>query len=428
MKKFISLAILFLSFLPANAFHERSMEIKAAIYFSNIEKFAQEIKIAIDYSWEAGDIKYSIKPEIVDKQDVMRGKLANYDVFIIPGSGRPYFDALLPKWRENVRDFVANGGGYIGICGGANLASMGFGERGINSVLGRGALKIANIYVNNEQDEEWQYLWKSNWEQGGIPIKLYVAKSEVPIFSGFYNSYINMRYWGGPGMYEGNESDDELMSKVIPLAFYAEEPSSVAPLHFWQWKNGQWIPKSNITTDIKGEYAVVACNYGEGRVILFGPHPERETFLDGYVREFPVRPYMGRFTWFIYEWIGNKSVISYNWWILRRSVAWAAGLSEEEMPYASRIAACIEKPDKGIYFNGRKLMDSKQHIYIGRIEFEGYGIECRELSLYIDGELFERSKDRIYATLMLGAGWHRLRLKASSEREEAADEVNILSL
>jgi len=428
--KIVAIIIAALIFLPSiYAFDEKEVEIKAAIYFSNIERFADEIRIAIDYSWEVNGIKYRIRPEIVNKHDVLNGKLSNFDVFIIPGSGRHYFDALLPEWRRNVREFIASGGGYVGICGGANLASMGFGKgAGINELLGVGALKIANVYVNDEQEEEWQYLWKSNWEYGGIPLRLYIPESEVPIFDGFYGGYINMRYWGGPGMYNAT-FNEPLLGKVIPLAIYAEEPMEVAPLHYWKWRDGEWYPYMNVTTDIKGQFAAVASNYGEGRIVIFGPHPEKATFFDGYVREFPVRPYMGRFTWFIYEWTGNKSNVSYNWWVLRRSVAWAAGLGKEEMPYASQIAACIEKPGRGIFFDGRKIFDAtKYRIYIGDITFDGYGIQCEKLLLYIDNEPFMEGKNRISARISLPRGWHKLRMVAVGGKEEAGDETTILSL
>jgi hypothetical protein len=118
---------------------------------------------------------------------------------------------------------------------------------------------------------------------------------------------------------------DERCGAVIPLATYAEEPMHVAPLHFWTWERGTPVPKRPIVTDVREQYAAVAATFGAGRMVLFGPHPERATYFDGYVREFPVRPRLAPFTWFIYDWVSeSRSGLDYNWWMLHRSVAWIA--------------------------------------------------------------------------------------------------------
>ncbi|HDN95560.1 MAG TPA: hypothetical protein ENG71_00640 [Thermoplasmatales archaeon] len=431
MKGLMLIVILALLLSPviSNIHAVQEKEIKVAIYFSNVKRFAQEVEETIDYSWTKNGVKYVIKPHIISKKEIINGSIFSYDVFIIPGSGRHYFDAMNKKWRDNVIKFVESGGGYVGICGGANLASLGFNERlSPNSVLNLSVLKIANIYVNDQQDEEWQYLWKSNWRHGGPPINVYIVKNDVPIFDGFYGGYRSIRYWGGPGMYEG-DAKDEKMGEIIPLAIYAEEPMEVAPLHYWKWKNGEWIPYRNVTTDIKGQYAAIATTYGDGRLVLFGPHPERKTYFDGHVEEFPVRPNMGPFTWFIYNWVSNNSSsISYNWWILRRSVAWVAGLSKEEMPYASQTAAYIEEPRYGVYFNGRKIIYSQKNIVIGRFSIKGKTIDADEALWYVDGELVYKGKGDVMMDVKLQRGKHIIRLIAINENEEAGNKMEVISL
>ena len=94
--------------------------------------------------------------------------------------------------------------------------------------------------------------------------------------------------------------------------------------------------------ELKGEYAAIATTYGKGRIVLFGPHPEKKTFFGGHIEEFPVRKNT-RFTWFIYNWSdGIPSDENYNWWMLRRSVAWTAHCpvphkNEEDMKSAELI-------------------------------------------------------------------------------------------
>ena len=324
---FAVLIILFFTPLYNSTFYDKN-DIHIAIYYSTIQDYAEEVKTVMNYSWTYENIRYTIHPTIITKQSVLNDELLSYDVLVIPGSGQPYIDALDPLWKKMVKQFIEQGGGYIGICGGANIASMGFKDDiGINNFLNQSVLEIVNVYVNNQQDEEWQYLWRANWEQGGLPINVFLPQNNNPIFQELHNTNRSIRYWGGPGMYPAHKIDHRL-GDVIPLGAYSEEAMDVAPLHFWGWNLRQPYQRENITTDIKDQYAIVASTYGLGRIVLFGPHPERATFFDGYIEEFPVRPHLAPFTWFIYNWISeNQSSISYNWWMLRRSVAWIVQVS-----------------------------------------------------------------------------------------------------
>ncbi|MEY3949973.1 MAG: hypothetical protein RJB43_1328 [Verrucomicrobiota bacterium] len=59
--------------------------------------------------------------------DIAAGALKGYDlVMFTGGSGSAEAAGLGEKGREEVRDFVSHGGGYVGICAGAYLACSGF--------------------------------------------------------------------------------------------------------------------------------------------------------------------------------------------------------------------------------------------------------------------------------------------------------------
>lgn len=363
----LAVLCIFLFILPSISFSQQpKVEIRAAIYESIVTRYAEEAKKAIEYSWEINGTHYEIIPTIIKKEDILGGALTseNFDLLVIPGSGRPYFDAYDVRWKESVKTFVENGGGYIGICGGANLASMGFRERlSPNTMLNFSILKIADVYVNDQQMQEWQYLWKSNWQYGLPPIQMYIPRAQNPIFKGFYESNRAIRYGGGPGMYPA-DSNDEKCGKIVPLSIYAEEPMEVAPLHYWKW-TGQWEIATNVTTDIKGQYATIATTYGKGRIVLFSAHPEKKIFFGGHIEEFPVRPHVGPFTWFVYNWSdGTPSEESYNWWMLWRSAAWAA---HRVIPPVNNISFFIKepKPPCSIFFNGRELIKMETTLTMG---------------------------------------------------------------
>jgi len=132
--RIVVISLIFLLLPTFSYSQEGSIEIKVAIYDSIVRVYTEEVEKALYYSWEENGTKYEIVPVVIGREEVIgKGKNSltneNFDVFIVPGSARPYFDAYDFKWRLNVKKFVENGGGYIGICGGANLASMGFQEK-----------------------------------------------------------------------------------------------------------------------------------------------------------------------------------------------------------------------------------------------------------------------------------------------------------
>jgi glutamine amidotransferase-like uncharacterized protein len=60
---------------------------------------------------------------IINRDTIIQDKLERYSVLLMPG-GRPdlYADNLGHEGLQRIRSYVNRGGGFIGICGGANLA------------------------------------------------------------------------------------------------------------------------------------------------------------------------------------------------------------------------------------------------------------------------------------------------------------------
>src|SRR5690606_30709410 len=60
----------------------------------------------------------------VTPEEIRNGVLKDYDVLIMPGgSASLQSKNLEEKGREVIREFVRNGGGYVGICAGSYLAT-----------------------------------------------------------------------------------------------------------------------------------------------------------------------------------------------------------------------------------------------------------------------------------------------------------------
>jgi len=333
------------------------IEIKVAIYDSPIFRSPKNMNKALNYSWNIDDIKYTFKTTFISDKEIMgigKNKLTNdnYDVLIIGAESRQFLinqKMLFPndreylglnsdRWINNIKEFIANGGGYVGHCGGANIASQGLlikpDKASIFDILSLRIkhLGVANIYVNDQQTEEWQYAWKiplGNKETHvGVPIDLSVNQSHA-IFNGYPYSLRNVLWFAGPSLLIG-DAKDEMLGDIVPLAYYTEEPMEKAPLHMWRFNK----PFYNIKTDINGQMAGIATVYNDsGRIVLFGPHSEYGTFTGGNFTEFRGFPRFPFYDNYYYTWVDvNPTPDDYNYWIFRRSVAWVTYIPDEALP------------------------------------------------------------------------------------------------
>ncbi len=333
---FLVITLLFFpSGIPVSPYREE-ITLEIALY-SSISPAVRQLVDCFQYSWNIQDIHYRFNVTLIDRYEVLGHGRAlnttNYDVVVIGASGRQYFHALQKTWRNNMVGFLKDGGGYLGICGGANSASQGLEH--IDSLLGAlitwGTLKIANVYINDDQNEEWQYLWKDAGDDH-IPISLALDLSSHPLFGEYHLGTRSLTYGGGAGMYPAQVSD-HCLGDLVPLAVFLEEPGSVPPLHFYSWNHSNWSIQQPIITDIKGQYAVISTQYSNSsRVILFSPHPEIPPLFDGHIEE-----YLGVSIYgiprFVYSWVGiHQTASDYNWWMIRRAAAWTAHLPVGHLP------------------------------------------------------------------------------------------------
>ncbi len=151
--------------------------------------------------------------------------LAPYDVLAMPGgtSGADYLSSSTINGTA-IKNFVASGKGYLGICAGAYSGSY---------------------YVN-----DMYYAWgvapdvscEHPDQEGLLTVQITSAGQQLFNESGI----ITMAHYNGPAMYiTGNSSN------VVTFATYAD----------------------NIL-GFKGYGAIVGDSYGKGRSVLVGPHPE----------------------------------------------------------------------------------------------------------------------------------------------------------
>jgi glutamine amidotransferase-like uncharacterized protein len=174
---------------------------------------------------------------VVDAEYINDVGLDNFRVLCVPGGDMyQYSQDISAVGKEHIRDFVKNGGGYIGICGGAYFAS----ERVI-------------------------------WQGQEIPVEF------LGLFSGTAQGAIDeIAPYPDYAMCQVN-----IVEHSHPIT--EELGDSVCILYYW---GPMLLPDQDAGVDILGRYqavdepCMVAFEYGAGRVFLIGTHPEIEEDSD----------------------------------------------------------------------------------------------------------------------------------------------------
>lgn len=158
------------------------------------------------------------------------------------GSGSGQSKTIGETGVRKVRDFVENGGGYIGICAGAYLACEGFSW----------GLKVLDAKTVSNK-----------WKRGEGTVKLEFTPKGQEIL-GFKPGEHDIRYANGPIYCAANI---EAIPDYEPLALFRTELA----------ENGS--PKGVMVN----APAMVAAPFGKGRVLCSSPHPEQTAGMENWI-------------------------------------------------------------------------------------------------------------------------------------------------
>lgn len=169
-------------------------------------------------------------------EQIRNGMLDGADVVIFPGgSGSKQSANLEALGRLKVQNFVRKGGGYVGICAGAYLASAEY----------PWSLHIINTRV----------LDRKHWARGKGVVTLSLSKAGREMFTES-RAEVTVKYAQGPLLAPAIDGE---LSAYTPLALYESE-----------------IAEKGAPSGIMvGTTAIAAGEFGAGRVLCFSPHPEK---------------------------------------------------------------------------------------------------------------------------------------------------------
>lgn len=180
----------------------------------------------------------------IGPEEIRAGELRHFNVVLFPGgSGSRQGESLGEVDRRCVRQFVEQGGGYIGICAGAFLATAEWPN----------ALNILDAKTPSTQ-----------WKRGRGVVQMELTPEGRKILH--VNSVsCEVRYHNGPIFMPAERSN---LPEYRSLAVFRSQVADYSAT------DGGMV----------GAPAIVASQFGKGRIVCFSPHPEATKGLEDLVR------------------------------------------------------------------------------------------------------------------------------------------------
>lgn len=181
--------------------------------------------------------------KIVSGEELGTLDLKPFDVVIFcGGSGMSQSQGIGDAGRNNIREYVRGGGGYLGICAGAYLACANFS-------WGLGVLNAGTV--------------SSQWRRGKGFVDIELADPGRKVFGDVKGTF-KIRYGNGPIIKPGDLTD---VPAYTPLSFYRTELA----------ENGTPV---GVMIDSPAQ---AIGTFGKGRVFVSSPHAENTPGLENVI-------------------------------------------------------------------------------------------------------------------------------------------------
>lgn len=175
----------------------------------------------------------SFIPEItlLKNTEFTKKNLRIFDILILPGgSGSKQCNALCKRRKQNIVNWVINGGTIIGVC--AGMYSL---LKGYDWSLGLLDFSVVD---------------KSNWNRGEFPVNLKISSDGQKFLNLNEDRLIDVPYHNGPVVKKLNFEDENVSNEKILATFEND--------------------------NLENSVAIILCEYGKGKVIALSPHLEAD--------------------------------------------------------------------------------------------------------------------------------------------------------
>lgn len=176
-----------------------------------------------------------------------------YRALVVPGGWAAWYNYWINKaGKDKIREFVRDGGGYVGICAGAFFA--------VDKI----------VWAGVEYDNRAGY--NAYFQMTGYDLDLFPGTAIGPI-AAIADWYIKPK----------DMTQIELAPDRKALAGYPGK--ELGEIHlYWGGPYFEFIPDGSETVEaryaVNGQPAIVSRKFGKGRLVLLGTHPEIEENSD----------------------------------------------------------------------------------------------------------------------------------------------------
>jgi glutamine amidotransferase-like uncharacterized protein len=182
---------------------------------------------------------------ILNATEVETVDLSQFNVISFPGGG-PYQDALTPEALSKIKAFVAGGGGYVGTCGGSAFGVT---------------MELLEVHMMDG------LLYPQYSEYADLRGSLVLSLADVGALTSGYDDFMDCVYFKGP-FFDAVGSD---VTVVARLNSTTPQMETFYPELFSAYNFSINVDSINRAW---GTPAVVAGEYGQGKVVLSTVHPE----------------------------------------------------------------------------------------------------------------------------------------------------------
>ena len=364
------------------------------------------ISVLDNYQWIVGNKIYRVVLTKIYDEDILEGRLTteNFDMILVPGGGVGDEQAVVKgtlanirpkvtKWKRNIANFVKDGGGYTGYCGGTTLMCElekkpeTYGEMLIQkSAIGVSSVKIyyktvADFYLCQFRKDGWKRMGPAMYilcegypTFNGLCFDVPIEKNH-PINDDFIGETCRIRWIGGPGYILPRDSSNN----ITVLGRYPDEKvceNESMRVHYWRYTGGvlglvkgffravkwckandrsisdaflltmefsyDWDPTEEyVDLNQSGKPCRVVEEYpneNKGRIVLNAFHPVRNVWWGGFIQEFPdtEQNCLAEGCFKLTEYLpfeetqGNEK--THTWWMVKREIAYAAKVPDNDLP------------------------------------------------------------------------------------------------
>ena len=172
-----------------------------------------------------------IQVEVINGQQIRDGILNKFDLILLPGgSGKGQGNSMGPEGVEKLKEFVASGKGFIGICAGAYFP-------------------MQQGFMNAKTKDP-------RWRRGKAFLQIEFSEAGLNIFGEKYRGLQEVKYANGPIM---NVNISTNLPAVEVLAWFRTQVAAEGTPEGIQVNSP----------------AIVMTTYGKGTMLVVSPHPEQ---------------------------------------------------------------------------------------------------------------------------------------------------------